>query len=416
MRIASTGTYRLGRDDASLVRVAGPLGKGMTVAQTIPRICHASWVTGNQAGLPLAMILGPHGGSAWTTAWSQGLVETELPYGAECLREHGFEVEYPSLDDLPGWSSRLGHSLTRRTHDLVSLPVTPALALASRWLRADVVISLFEDNGFAMAPLLRAQRRLGLKPVTSVVVSCWAAEKAVSSSFHVLRRYSAMLNAFDLVVCFSSNQPELLRDRFNIPEEKIVCTTFGCRSDAFAGEEVHAAGVPPVLTVGNDVGRDYATFIKAVERAKTTGLIVTNSWHSDRLPTSGAVTARNGVDRSTYLGLLAATQVVVIPTFGLAYPTGQSVLIEAMASGKACVVSASPAMLDYVQHEINALTVPVGDSSAMASAISRLLADEGERRRLGHQARRDASDRHDIRRMWGDIAAGITRERSGTEL
>jgi glycosyltransferase involved in cell wall biosynthesis len=355
------------------------------------------------------VVLGPHGGRRWAAEYAASRVETELPYGAECLRQHGLEVSYPSFEDGRVGSIRAVRSLTRRLHETTALPVLPALGTAPEWLRADAVVAMFEDNGFSMAPLLRARRRVRGPGPTSVVVACWVAEKAVSASFHVLRRYARMLSAFDHVVCFSSNQADLLHRRLDVPMRRIRVTTFGCRTSWFSepGDIRREAGL--VVAVGNDVGRDYGTFVAAVEGAPARALLVTNSWHAARLRPSAHVEVVTSLDRRDYRDVLRRAAVVVVPTFALAYPTGQSVLIEAMASGCACVVTASPSLRDYVQHGRNAVLVPPGDAEAMSAAITSLVEDPERCRSLGDQARADAQDKHDNERMWADIAAVSTR-------
>lgn len=84
--------------------------------------------------------------------------------------------------------------------------------------------------------------------------------------------------------------------------------------------------------------------------------------------------SRDGVAR-----LLSTAHIVVDPSlfqgFGL-------VGLEAMASGAACVLTASGGVMEYARHDANALVVPPGDEAALATAILRLVEDRPLRERL----------------------------------
>ena len=86
------------------------------------------------------------------------------------------------------------------------------------------------------------------------------------------------------------------------------------------------------------------------------------------------VLSRDGVAR-----LLSTAHIVVDPSlfqgFGL-------VGLEAMASGAACVLTASGGVMEYARHDDNALVVPPGDEQALATAILRLVEDRPLRERL----------------------------------
>lgn len=86
------------------------------------------------------------------------------------------------------------------------------------------------------------------------------------------------------------------------------------------------------------------------------------------------VLSRDGVAR-----LLSTAHIVVDPSifqgFGL-------VGLEAMASGAACVLTASGGVMEYARHDENALVVPTQDEAALAAAILRLVEDRPLRERL----------------------------------
>ncbi len=85
------------------------------------------------------------------------------------------------------------------------------------------------------------------------------------------------------------------------------------------------------------------------------------------------------LSRDDVAKLLSTAHVVVDPSlfqgFGL-------VGLEAMASGAACVLTASGGVAEYARHDENALVVPPGDEVALTSAILRLVEDRPLRERL----------------------------------
>jgi glycosyltransferase involved in cell wall biosynthesis len=62
--------------------------------------------------------------------------------------------------------------------------------------------------------------------------------------------------------------------------------------------------------------------------------------------------------------------------------------IEAQISGKPCVVSDAGGIPEIVQHGETGLVSPVGNASAMANNINRLLEDDAVRKAMGESARR----------------------------
>ena len=90
--------------------------------------------------------------------------------------------------------------------------------------------------------------------------------------------------------------------------------------------------------------------------------------------------------------LLGAIDVLAIPSL---YEGTPLALFEAMAAGKAIVSSAVDGCAEVLEHGRTALLVPPRDPAALASALSSLLADQGQRRALADAARA-ASRSYDI--------------------
>jgi glycosyltransferase involved in cell wall biosynthesis len=90
--------------------------------------------------------------------------------------------------------------------------------------------------------------------------------------------------------------------------------------------------------------------------------------------------------------VVAASDVVVHPShaesFGLA-------VLEAMAGGKAVVAAATDGPRLMIEDGVDGVLVEPGDVDALASAVGRLLDDDGARRRIGAAAMR-AAERHGV--------------------
>jgi glycosyltransferase involved in cell wall biosynthesis len=92
--------------------------------------------------------------------------------------------------------------------------------------------------------------------------------------------------------------------------------------------------------------------------------------------------------------------VVVVPSrwesFGL-------VAVEAMACGRAVVVSAAGGLAEVVEDGVSGLQCPVDDSQAFAAAVARLLSDSGLRARLGAAARQRVEQLYAIERVCDQL-------------
>ena len=78
------------------------------------------------------------------------------------------------------------------------------------------------------------------------------------------------------------------------------------------------------------------------------------------------------------------------------------VLAEAMAAGVPVVASDIPGYRDVARHLREALLVPPGDDTALAAAVSRLLADASLGAALGARGRRRAAEFD-----WPHVASAV---------
>lgn len=107
--------------------------------------------------------------------------------------------------------------------------------------------------------------------------------------------------------------------------------------------------------------------------------------------------------------LLAAADLVVLPSFAEALPT---VLLEAAAAGRPVVATRVGGTPEVVEHGRTGLLVPPDDVPALRRAVVELLGDDDRARRFGRNARAVAERRFGIQRqvertvaLWREVAA-----------
>lgn len=98
---------------------------------------------------------------------------------------------------------------------------------------------------------------------------------------------------------------------------------------------------------------------------------------------AGAIRLQDPMEHQRLLALMQRCEIFLLPSHGEGFPNS---LVEAMAAGMACIATPVGAVPE-IAAEGGLLLVPVGNISALADAISQLVASAELRNRLGTQAR-----------------------------
>jgi glycosyltransferase involved in cell wall biosynthesis len=324
------------------------------------------------------------------------------PYGVDALEAHGFEVTWSDRAFRPPWSLP---AVLRPLRKLAALrPELSGLraALSSRReLRdAEIALGIFEDYGM-FAAFARAHALPLLAPRKVALVVCWLAEDHARMDARTLHAHRRCLQAVDAVFCFSHNQVPVLRDVFGI-DARVV--PFGIDATFFAPGPDADDGF--VLAIGRDRGRDHRALVEAMRHTDARLRLFAPPGMVDDVPSNVELTTER-IDHVAYRAILRKAAVVAVTTTAPAYPSGQTVVLEAMATGKPVVVTDSPAMRDYVTPGVQGILVPRDDPRAVAAAIDELLADPARRRKLGQAGRQAVEARFNQEEMWAQIAAGL---------
>ncbi len=166
-----------------------------------------------------------------------------------------------------------------------------------------------------------------------------------------------------------------------------------------------------VVAVGSDSRRDYLVLAEAARIGRIPITLVCQPRNLVGVPLPENVKVLHGVFDEAYRKLLHSADLVVTPTTAPAYPSGQSVVLEAMAMGRAALTTDSPAMRDYVRDGEDGALVPPRDARALADAIVGLVQDSRTRQRLGTSAQQAVRARFTSDHMW-DAVAQLVRDPS----
>ena len=216
-----------------------------------------------------------------------------------------------------------------------------------------------------------------------------------------------------------------------------------------AGLVEETRGVPPsaVFTAFSDLSafaerepvplpdRPVVVFVGALEAYKNVeGLAAAWRLVADRLPEVALVIVGSGSQQAVIDGLLAdfpgrvehhewlepeavseqfdASTVLVLPS----WPEGLGrVIIESFARGRAVVATDGGGIPDLVTHEVEGLLVAPADSTELAAALERVLADRKLAERMGAAARVRYGDWHSTpERLAGEMRSLVEAAVAGT--
>jgi len=335
----------------------------------------------------------------WRTRYGDGW---QLPYRMDHLERHGLSLR--TTDALHGppftWPS-VGRG-TRWAEGLVA-PFVQAMLLSHAIATAPVTLALFESEANSLA---FARSVWPWQPRSALaVISCWLAE--ILPSMRSARRalYRRAYQSVDRLFYFSANQTDILTEHLGLPPDRLVPLAFGVDHEFFAPVGVEDQGY--VLVVGRDAARDWKTLFAALTGSRLRVKVCCRPRDLVGLRVPDGVEILGYVDRYTYRDLLARARVVVVATRPVAYPSGQSVLLEAMAMARPVVVTATPALASYVVDGVNALGVCPADPVALRAGIVQVHEDRELGVRLGAGGRQDVEARFNAGAMWATVATHL---------
>lgn len=337
-------------------------------------------------------------------AWQGTFGSDQLPYRIDHLYRRGIRLHWTDRLHEARWQASRTSAVFRRI-ERAGVPFLQTLLLAREIRRSDATIAMFESEGNFLAivrNLLPGNPRAPL-----IVISCWLGDLLGRISSARLKAYRAAYRSVDLLYCFSRNQVDILQEALDLSHERVRFLPFGVDVDTFS--PVGRSDGEYVLAVGRDRGRDWATLFRAVEGLDAPVKVLCRRSQIANLAVPSNVEILGHVDRETYRQLLGRAAVVAVLTLPVSYPSGQSVLLEAMAMARTVVVSRTPSLKEYIRDGRDCFGVSPFDADAARARIEEALTDSSLRMKIGAAARTRVESSFDSRLMWDAVADDIYR-------
>lgn len=256
-------------------------------------------------------------------------------------------------------------------------------------LRGDstVILATLGIEGVLVAALLKAGRSR-----TRVELFDFLAPRRA-----VPRRLSALLfRLFARIIIIRRGDAAMLERRFGVPAERCRFTPWPVVLSSPPDE----VGTRDYVYAAGWAHRDWPTLVAALARTGLPAVLAVG--HPLHLPDACAQTVRCIDMPSPDEGrqITRGATVVAVPMLDTDLPSGPLVLLDALAMGKAVVVTDVNGTRDYVSDGETALVVPPRDVDAMAQALVTLHGDAGLRDQLGRAAQRHVRELCSLESLW----------------
>ena len=299
-----------------------------------------------------------------------------------------FQRELQKHFDTDVLSSRAPKSFQSRFEKIFGLWKSYA-GTALRALRCagqyDVVYAWHAVIGLMLASLCRL---LQIKKPAIVVAQLIVPQKKESVTQRLKTAFTRYaLHRVDCVIVYSSIEVEQFVQEFGNGRTRFQFTPLGI--DALPPLKVEDNGY---IFAGGRSNRDYTTLIKAMKALDYPLHIAAQRFNipDTQLPVN--VHTHFNAFGQDFLDLLAGAALVVIPLDRPDESSGQLVLLQAMALGKAIIITQNRGVADYYHGGESVILVPPHDVALLEKEIARLMREPEERQRLGKNAAKKAAE------------------------
>jgi glycosyltransferase involved in cell wall biosynthesis len=299
------------------------------------------------------------------------------------------------------------HPLVRMVQKVVGIDAALSVLGFLRSRSFDAVFTNAENVALPLAMLFKLLRR---RPRHVTI-----AHRLTTGKKRLFYRWLKLHREMDVIFVYSALQRDFARDVLGIPADRVRLIAFHADARFYRSLAEVPVQENQICSAGLE-WRDYPTLIDAV--ADETELVVKLAAASPWSKHENEVQARTlpaHVDARRYdyralRELYAQSSFVVVPLYQNDFQAGVTTILEAMAMGKAVVVTGTLGQTDVIVDGINGLYVAPGAVQGWRDAIARLRADSALRVRLGQAARRWLEENASLDRWVEQLVAGMHGE------
>lgn len=274
--------------------------------------------------------------------------------------------------------------------------------------RARVIISTMDTCGLPLAFL----KRLGLLSGRLIYISQGLSDRIKAYGFdkRLSRQYGRLLSGVEELVALSPGAAAGLADWLDIPSDRIHVLPFGADCHFWRHAAPPGAVGSEIVSVGSDAGRDYSTLLAACDR------LPLHIVSRQRLTLRDRANVRQSSDHTPreLREIYSRARFVVIPLFDIEQPSGQSTALQAMACGKAVVLTRTRGWWggDRLRDGENCVVVPPGDAQALREALWYLWSNPATCGLIGQKARNTVESYFGVDHMTARLSELISLQLS----
>jgi len=265
-----------------------------------------------------------------------------------------------------------------------------------------VIFSNGENVSIPLAGLLKSRR----KRPGHVLIGHRLSAKKKKRFMHALHPQ------MDAIFVYAATQRAYAEEVLGIPASKLHLIPF--HADTHFYHPMPEVAVERRISSAGLELRDYPTLLDAVRGLDVdVRLAAASPWSKRKNETADCLLPANVSVRSypyhELRELYASSLFVVVPLYENDFQAGVTTILEAMAIGKAVIVTETRGQRDVIQHGINGIYVPPGDPQALRRAIIDLLERPEQAARLGANARRTIESTMSLG-LWVERISRVVRE------
>lgn len=314
-------------------------------------------------------------------------------YGADQLPAPEFKIQH-NLETVTPPARMLVRlawlaDLTLKTLGGSSGDFQTVLKERRRCRQADIIVSTVDNVGVPLAYL----NYFGLLGRPLLYISIGLPERIAAMKSPLLRVfYRTLYRRIPRFVTYGWEEAVRLREWLGLPpdSDRVVFVPFGVDPQAFSPDPA-APMITDVLSIGADMQRDFHLLLAVASQQPAVSFrIITSPRHAATFGTLPQnVNVLTNVPFPEIRAHLAGARLVVLPCHDNTYSSGTTTLLQAMAMGKAAVVTRTGAIRRgyNLENHVNCRLVTPGSQDELGAAIQDLIKDPCGRQGVGEAAR-----------------------------